>query len=81
MACTAFQISEDDIETVLRRHSLRVSDTQGKSFSEIAEKLIYDIDHERVELAAMSASCKLEEQTEAAHEEIKIICLELGVLS
>lgn len=81
MACTAFQISEDDIEIVLRRNSLRVSNTQGKSFSEIAEQLIDEIDHERVESAAMCASCELEEQTEAAHEEIKTICVELGVLS
>ena len=36
MTCTAFQITNEDIENVLRNYSLRVTDTQGKSFETMA---------------------------------------------
>ncbi|KZN20583.1 MULTISPECIES: hypothetical protein [Pseudomonas] len=81
MASTAFQITEDDVENVLRRHSLRVSNTQGKSFAEMAGVLFDDLDHGRVERAALTASSDLEEQTLGAYEEIKVILVEMGVLT
>jgi hypothetical protein len=80
MATTAFQITEDDIENVLRSYSLRVSNTQGKSFSEMAAELIDEIDHDRVEMSALNSSTELEQQTQGAYEEIKNILVEIGVL-
>lgn len=80
MACTAFQITEDDIESVLHDYSLRVTDTQGKSFATMAAELIGEIDHARVEKAALDSGCDLDEQTAGADKEIKKILVELGVL-
>lgn len=80
MTCTAFQITEIDIENVLRNYSLRVADTQGKSFETMAAELIDEIDCERVEKAALKAGCDLDEQTQGAHDEIKKILVELGIL-
>lgn len=80
MACTAFEITADDIETVLQSYALRVVNPRGKSFTEIAEELIGEIDLERIEKAALRDSCDLDEQTGAAHEEIKDALCEMGVL-
>lgn len=80
MACTAFQITSDDVENVLSSYSLRVTNTNGKSFAHMAEALIDELDHERIEHAALAASTDLNEQTTAAYEEIKSNLVELGVL-
>lgn len=80
MTCTAFQITEEDIENVLRNYSLRVTDTQGKSFETMAAVLIDEIDHARVEKAALNSGCDLDEQTQGAYDEIKKVLVELGVL-
>jgi len=80
MVCTAFQITEDDIENVLQDYSLRVTDTQGKSFETMATELIGEIDHARVEKAALDSGCDLDVQTTAAYDEIKKILVEIGVL-
>ncbi|EPL60767.1 hypothetical protein PSOLE_37190 [Pseudomonas oleovorans subsp. oleovorans] len=80
MACFAFQISTEDVENVLRSYSLRVTDTKGQSFEHMAEELIDELDHERIERAALAASTDLDEQTTAAYEEIKKSLVELGVL-
>ena len=76
----AFAISEEDVENVLRAYSLRVTDTQGKSFETMAEELIDEIDHFRVARAALQAGCDIEDQIKAAFDEIKTILVELGVL-
>ena len=76
----AFGISEDDIENVLCDYSLRVTNTQGKSFKTMASELIGEIDHARVEKTALKGGCDMDAQTAAAHEEIKQCLVELGVL-
>jgi hypothetical protein len=78
--CTAFAISEVDIENVLHSYSMRVTDTQGKSFQKMAGELIDEIDHARIEKAALNSGCGLDAQTNAAYEEIKQWLVELGVL-
>lgn len=80
MTCTAFQITQDDVENVLQSHSLRVINQSGQSFSSLAAELIDEIDANRVEKAALNSSPDLDEQTAAAHSEIKDILCELGVL-
>lgn len=77
---TAFQITEDDIAMVLRRESLRVADTQGRSFDDMASDLLTEIDGDRIERAALKSGNDLEDQTTGAHDEIKIILEEMGVL-
>lgn len=78
--CTAFQVTEDDIENVLEQYSMRVTDTKGKSFETMAAELVSEIDHARVEKAALKAGCDLEEQTQGALHEIKKILVDRGVL-
>lgn len=80
MVCTAFQITEDDIENVLHAYSLRVTNTHGKSFETMASELISEIDHGRVEKAALNSGTELDVQTNGAYEEIKDILVEIGVL-
>ena len=80
MTCTAFQITNEDIENVLRNYSLRVTDTQGKSFETMAAELIGEIDCERIEKAALMSGSDLDEQTQGAYDEIKKILVELGIL-
>lgn len=80
MVCTAFQVTEEDIENVLRNYSLRVTDTCGKSFETMAAELIGEIDCGRVEKAALNSGCGLDEQTQGAYDEIKNILVEIGVL-
>jgi hypothetical protein len=80
MTCTAFQITEKDVQNVLCNYSLRVTDTQGKSFATMASELIDEIDHDRTEKAALKSGCDLDEQTTGANDEIKKILVELGVL-
>lgn len=79
-AGTAFQITEDDIENVLHSHSLRVTNTHGKSFETMAAELLGEIDLARVEKAALKAGCDLDQQAQAALDEIKTILVEMGVL-
>jgi len=76
----AFGVSEEDVENVLRAYSLRVTDTQGKSFETMATELIDEIDHARVDQAAQRAGCDPEDQVRAAFDEIKTILVEMGVL-
>lgn len=78
--CTAFAISEDDIENVLHSYSLRVTNTKGKSFETMAAELIYKIDHVRIEKSALNGGCDLDYQTNAAYDEIKQCLVELGIL-
>lgn len=80
MTCFAFQITSDDVENVLRDYSLRVTNTNGQSFEHMAEELIDELDHERIERAALAASTDFDEQTTAAYEAIKNNLVELGVL-
>lgn len=75
-----FVVTEVEIEHVLIDHSLRVSDTEGKSFETMACELISEIDHERVINAALAAGSDFAERSTAAQAEIKNILVELGVI-
>lgn len=78
--CTAFQITEEDIANVLHQHSMRVMNTRGESFETMASALIEEIDHARIEKAALASGCELDHQTQGAFDEIKNILVEIGVL-
>jgi len=80
LPATAFQITEKDIENVLRDYSLRVTDTEGKSFETMSSELIGEIDHVRVQKAALSSGVTIEEQATGANDEIRKILIEIGVL-
>ena len=76
----AFGITADDVENVLHSYALSVTNTSRKSFETMAAELIEEIDHGRVEKAALESGCDFEEQTQGAYDEIKAILVEIGVL-
>lgn len=78
--CTAFQITDEDILNVLHQYSMRVTNTRGQSFETMASELIEEIDHARIEKAALASGCELDQQTQGAFDEIKNILVEIGVL-
>ena len=70
---TAFGISEEDIENVLRANSLRLEAQSGEPLDLLAEQIFggfSDDDLARIERVALKASTDLDEQTSAACEEI-----------
>lgn len=79
-SCTAFQITADDVANVLRDYALRVINTNGLSFETMAESLVDELDHARIEAAALNAECDLEAQTVAAYAEIKAALVEAGII-
>lgn len=79
----AFEATDEDVFLVLRNNALQVANTDGVPFETMAEQLIasFDFDDQlRVAQAALDGGCELEEQTVAAHAEIRAILLERGVL-
>lgn len=78
--CTAFQITDEDILNVLHEYSMRVLNTQGQSFETMASELIEEIDHARIERAALASGCELDQQSQGAFDEIHTILVELGVM-
>jgi isochorismate synthase EntC len=80
MASLAWQVTLDDIENVLESHALRVENPRGQTFAQMAEDLISEIDEGRVEKAALAAGSDMDEQTQAALDEIKKILVEMGVI-
>jgi hypothetical protein len=79
MSNSAFQITEVDVETVLRRNSLAVADSKGKSFESMAAEIYGDLDHDAIEAAALYGS-DMDEQTDYALAEIERQLRESGVL-
>lgn len=78
----AFEISEDDVANVLRQNAVQVADAGGRSFDQLAEKIFDDWDGgdiRRIEAAALSGD-DLDEQTDAAYAEIRVILVEQGIL-
>lgn len=71
-----FQVAAADIEHVLRSYSLRVFNTQGKSFEAMAAELVDSIDQNRIAIALKKA----ETPKQAVFDEIKNILVETGVL-
>lgn len=80
---TAFEITEQDVENVLRANWAAVADSKGQSFAQMADNIfanISSVQHERVGRAALDAGCEMDEQTTAAYAEIRTIMVEDGVL-
>lgn len=80
----AFGISEEDVENVLRRHVARLrlvtAPPGALDYTTVAEKLFGAIDQSAVERAALKGGVELEEQTDAAYDEIERQLVHQGVL-
>lgn len=82
----AFGVTTFDVETVLSQH-LRPGSPSGKSvsISDLADQVfsqwLSGAELSRIQDAALAARCDLEAQTEAAHEEIRRLLIEQGLLS
>ncbi len=77
----AFQISEEDVENVLRNNWKRVVNTNGRSFKDMSEQLYLEVDEGAVEKAALKSGNDLETQTDAAYAKIARQLITMGVLS
>lgn len=77
---SAFEAKEIDVQNVLEQYSLRVTNTEGKSFETMACELINEIDMKRVATAVLDGENDINLQTIAAQEEIKKQLVNMGVL-
>lgn len=75
----AYLATEDDVEDVLRAHSLAIANTNGKSFESIANEVFATLDLGLIEKAALYGH-DLDQQTEYANAEIIRQFRESGVL-
>lgn len=80
MAQSAFEITPDDVESVLHSHTNRIINARGLSIDALAAEVFIDVDTARVEKAAQSNLNNFDEQVSGAYGEIKDILVELGVL-
>lgn len=79
----AFEVTQDDIENVLRQNSHRVANSKGIPFETLAEDLFDALtpeDLDRIAGAALDMGDDLEEQTDGAYEEIRLLLVQRGVL-
>jgi hypothetical protein len=76
---TGFAVSEEDIETVLSNHATRVANSDGRSFEEMAQALMAELDSAAIEKAALRGD-DMETQTRYALEEIAQQLTGIGVL-
>lgn len=80
----AFEVSEDDIETVLSQNAAQVANTSGRSFEQMAVEIhdgwLGGGELDRIAGAALDGGTEMDEQTDAAHAEIRSILVEQGVL-
>ena len=53
MPNNAFEVTEMDVENVLRSNSLAVANTNGKSFESIANEVFGNLDFDLIEQAAL----------------------------
>ncbi|CAN7783454.1 hypothetical protein LJR175_008323 [Variovorax sp. LjRoot175] len=79
MAYTAFAISEEDVEHVLSKFAVRVANSEGRSFAEMADALWQELDHAAIERAALHGM-ELDAQTRYAHDEIAAQLVRFGTL-
>lgn len=77
---SAYEVTAKDIQDVLEAYSLRVSDTQGKSFETMANELEGEIDLEEVAKVALATPGNKIAQSQAAFNEIHRILVEMGVI-
>lgn len=76
MAHTAFQITEEDIENVLRANLPRLASGRDADLTQLAEEVyesLNDEDFGRMERAALVAGTDLDEQTAGAYEELTVL--------
>lgn len=78
-APTAFGITEEDVESVLRAHSLQVANTNGASFESMAAGIFSSLNQAEIEKAALHGN-DLDQQTVYAHQDIARQLRQLGVL-
>lgn len=58
---TAFEITEQDIENVLRANAVKVANSGGKPFASMAEEIFADfVEADRVEVAALEGGTDLD---------------------
>ncbi|MBU4337850.1 MAG: hypothetical protein KJ548_14910, partial [Actinobacteria bacterium] len=75
----AYQATEEDVENVLRKHSLSVANSLGKSFESMANEVFGSLDLDLIEKAALMGD-DLDVQTEYANDEIARQLREAGIL-
>lgn len=75
----AYQVTEEDVENVLRNNSLAVANSLGKSFESMANEVFGSLDFGLIEKAALMGG-DLDVQTEYADDEIARQLREIGVL-
>lgn len=79
MAYTAFAISEEDVEHVLNKFAVRVANSGGRTFAEMADALWEQLDHAAIERSALHG-LEMDAQTRYAHHEIADQLIRLGTL-
>lgn len=76
---TAYEVTVEDVENVLRSNSLAVANTDGKSFEAMANEVHCNLDFDLIEQAALAGD-DLDEQTDYANDEIACQLREMGIL-
>ena len=79
MAYTAFAISEEDVEHVLNKFAVRVANSEGRSFADIADAVWNELDHGAIERAALHGM-EMDAQTRYAQDEIAAQLVRIGTL-
>lgn len=79
MSAHAYEVTEEDVENVLRSNSLAVANTNGKSFESMANEVFPQLDFQLIEEAALAGDA-LDEQTDYANDEIARQLREIGIL-
>jgi hypothetical protein len=80
----AFGISETDVFVVLRQNAALVTNSEGKTFDQMADDIfdswVGGVEPDRIAQAALDGGTDMDEQTTAAHAEIRAILVEEGIL-
>jgi hypothetical protein len=79
----SFGATEQDIETVLRENAAIIARPKGKPIALMATEIHAEFDagdQERVTQAAQNAGTGIIEQIDAAHDEIRAVLVERGIL-
>lgn len=77
--CTAYGVTEEDVEAVLRANASAVADAKGRTFEAMASELMGELDHGLVEAAALHGD-EFDDQVVYANEEIARQLRALGTL-
>ena len=79
----AFEVTSEDVFNVLLANSVKVTNSEGKPFDVMAEEILSgwnETETDRVAKAALNSGVDLDAQTDGAHEEIRAILIERGIL-